>query len=421
MKILLALLLVTAAAINASAFTGDRMGWRDQNGHLVQNTDERKTISGFGASVLLTTDSGWEKKWNTPAENTPEFTSADKLEIGKQGTILIFFANPELDSNDSVDVTCDIKITRPNSIITENSGLRGFTGKLLGPPENTYLTESIIRVVAEPTDPLGEWVVSIRVHDNIRQVTVPLQLKFTLVPADSANEPAMSEAELIDFMVNYYLHPRPEKLPQAVQAMHKMGYLQKETAAAPISSFLSVIFQSNSAAIESTLADFSSYLPAEQQILLTALWLADSEQSKLSLQTLLVSQDNKAGDTNADFLKSAPPKIDELPIESPEVLDMLWGAFMATGEEKYVIPIISVLPYSTINGDIPRLLVGGSAKWSLTSNAIQHKRVLDICVSQLEKQPKEVKKILSDIISKATKERTAGGVKQVSAVRLWIS
>ena len=83
---------------------------------------------------------------------------------------------------------------------------------------------------------------------------------------------------------------------------------------------------------------------------------------------------------------------------------------MATGEEKYVIQVISVLPYSIIKGNIPRLLVGGSARWSLTSNAIQHKRVLDICMSQLDKQPKEVKEILSEVITEATKERMKNGV-----------
>lgn len=69
-----------------------------------------------------------------------------------------------------------------------------------------------------------------------------------------------------------------------------------------------------------------------------------------------------------------------------------------------------MLPYSTVKGNIPRLLVGGSARWSLTLNAIQHKRVLDICNSQLEKQPKEVKEILSEVISEAVKQRTESGV-----------
>ena len=404
MKLIMALFLVFAAAIGASASSGENLGWRDQEGQLVQNTDDRKAIEGFGASVIITTDVDWEKKWNTPAATTPKFTTTDKLRIGEQGTILIFFANPKLDSDNSIDVTCDIKITRPNNITTENSGLKGYAGKLMGPPENTYLTESIIRFVGEPSDPVGEWVININVHDNIRHVTVPLKLKFNLLPADSAKEPVMTENELNDFMSYYYLHPTPEKVPQAVQAMHKMGYLQKESAGAPLTAFLSLIFKSTSSAIEKSLVDFSSYPPTEQQVLLRALWLADTSQSKMALQKF------KLGNDNAELFKSVPPKIEQLPVESPDVLDMLWGAFMASGDEKYVIQVISVLPYSTIKGNIPHLMVGGSAKWSLTSNAIQHKRVLDICKAQLEKQPKEVKEILLEVISEAEKERKQGGV-----------
>jgi hypothetical protein len=404
MKLIMALFLVFAAAIDASASSGETMGWRDQKGQLVQKTDDRKAINGFYASVIITTDADWEKKWNTPAATTPNFTTTDKLKIGEQGTILIFFANPKLDSDSSIDVTCDIKITRPNNITTENSGLKGHAGKLIGPPENTFLTESIIRFVGEPSDPIGEWIVDIKVHDNIRQVTVPLKLKFNLMPVDSAKEPTMTENELNDFMIYYYLHPSPEKIPQAVQAMHKMGYLRKESAGAPIAAFLSLIFRSTSVAMEKTLVDFSSYSPVEQQVLLRALWLADTAQSKTALQKF------ELGNDNAESVKSVPPRIEQLPVESPDVLDMLWGAFMATGDEKYVIQVISVLPYSTIKGNIPRLLVGGSAKWSLTSNAIQHKRVLDICESQLEKQPKETKEILAEVISEAAKKRTEGGV-----------
>jgi hypothetical protein len=410
MKIIISLFLVLVSVIVASASTDESMGWRDENGHSVSNTDVHKAINGFGASVIITTDTDWEKKWNTPAANTPQFTTVDKLKIGERATILIFFANPKLDSNGSVDVTCDIKISRPNNITSENSGLKGFSGKLMGPPTNTFLTETVIRFVGESTDPLGEWVIDINVHDNIRQVTVPLRSKFTLLPAEIAREPLMSEKELNEWMTYYYLHPTPEKIPQAVQSMQQMGYLKKESAGAPITSFLSLIFRSSSTAIESSLTDFSNYSPSEQQILLRALWLASTKQSKMHLQKLLAVQDSKGVNDNADLLNSYPPEIEKLPIESPYILDMLWGAFMATGDDKYIIQVISVLPYSTIKGNIARLLVGGSARWSLTSNATQHKRVLDICMSQLEKQPQEVKEILSEVISEATKERTKGGI-----------
>ena len=385
------------------------MGWR-QDGHPIANTDVRKAVDGFGASVIITPDADWESKWNTPAETTPKFTTVEKLKIGERATILIFFANPQLDAAGSVNVTCDVKITRPNNQITDNHGLKGFTGKLRGPVTNTYLTESVISFVGEPTDPLGEWVVDVTVHDHNRHISIPLRSKFTLSAAVVTTKPLMPEKALNDWLTYYYLHPTPETTSLAIQSMQQLGYLKKESVGAPLASFFSLIFRSSPMAIESSLKTFANFSSEEQQVLLRSLWLANTKQAKIQLGKLIAIQVNNGIHDNEDLLESDPQEIDKLPVNSPDILDMLWGAFMATGEEKYVVQVISVLPFSTIKGDVARLLVGGSARWSLISNAIQHKRVLDICISQLDKQPKEVKAVLSEVITEATKERAEGGV-----------
>jgi hypothetical protein len=166
-------------SVATSIFANESMGWR-QDGKQIPNEDARKSINGFGAALIITPDNDWGKKWNTPAETSPRFSTVDKLKIGSEATVLIFFANPKLNSDGNVNVTCDVKITRPNNKITENKGLRGFTGKLQGATTNTYLTESVIKFVGEPADPIGEWIIDVTVHDNYRQVSVPLRSKFKL-------------------------------------------------------------------------------------------------------------------------------------------------------------------------------------------------------------------------------------------------
>jgi hypothetical protein len=54
------------------------------------------------------------------------------------------------------------------------------------------------------------------------------------------------------------------------------------------------------------------------------------------------------------------------------------------------------------------LLVAGAARWSLTSNAIQHRRVLEICQEEVGKQPKEVAEKLRKIIAHAKEALEAG-------------
>ena len=166
-------------SVTASVFAEETMAWR-QDGKPIQNEEARKSINGFGAALIITPDADWEAKWNTPSDTRPRFSTVDKLKIGAEATVLIFFANPMLNPDGRVDVTCDVKITRPNNKVTENKGLRGFTGNLKGPTTYTYLTESVIRFVGEPTDPIGEWIIEVTVNDNYRQVSVPLRAKFEL-------------------------------------------------------------------------------------------------------------------------------------------------------------------------------------------------------------------------------------------------
>ncbi|MBT1073443.1 hypothetical protein [Pelotalea chapellei] len=178
MKILLTCFFLLLS-VTASVFGNETMGWR-QDGKSIQNEDARKSINGFGAALIITPDLDWDAKWNTPADTSPRFSTVDKLKVGSEATILIFFANPKLNSDGNVNVTCDVKISRPNSKVTENKGLRGFTGKLQGAITNTFLTESVIKFVGEPSDPIGEWIIDVTVHDNYRQISVPLRAKFEL-------------------------------------------------------------------------------------------------------------------------------------------------------------------------------------------------------------------------------------------------
>ena len=81
---------------------------------------------------------------------------------------------------------------------------------------------------------------------------------------------------------------------------------------------------------------------------------------------------------------------------------------MATGDDAPVVRIISALPWINVRGDVSRLLVGGAARWSLISNAIQHKTVMATCRKELANQPKEVSEVLREVIAEAEKDMKEG-------------
>lgn len=174
------LFLFCASAICSSASIGNNFAVQ-QNGSPLASTDSRKVVNEFGASITITSDADWQSRWNTPEEVTPVFSVVEKLKTGESAAILIFFTNPKQDASGFIDVTYDIKFTRPNRQITEEPGLKGFAGKLSGAVTNTFLTTTVLTFTAVSADPLGEWVIDVTVHDNIRRVSIPLRSRFMLV------------------------------------------------------------------------------------------------------------------------------------------------------------------------------------------------------------------------------------------------
>ncbi len=94
---------------------------------------------------------------------------------------------------------------------------------------------------------------------------------------------------------------------------------------------------------------------------------------------------------------------------SPEVLDVLWGDYFATGSYGPLMHIIELLPLSQDHDDADRLTVGGMAKYSLTTNAMHDPDLLAMLKMSREArgQPKETVVQLDDVIEAAETVDTA--------------
>ena len=75
---------------------------------------------------------------------------------------------------------------------------------------------------------------------------------------------------------------------------------------------------------------------------------------------------------------------------------------MASGDELYVKRVIETLSLSTDIKDrhqrINNLLLIGSAKWSLASNAIQHPLVLAVCKKYQNSKDPNIKKHILEVL-----------------------
>src|SRR6185436_18784114 len=181
--IVYAVFAVTACSLAAS----QEIGWRDKDGNAAPDTDSRKSSNGFAGWVLTTSDPDWQSKWNTPERETPTFKGAETVRKGETIYTLIFISNPKPDTSGNVNVSCDIKVTRPNDTISiDEKNIDCLKGTLQGNPYNMRLAAPVIGFVGEPADPVGTWRVDVILRDVPRGVTMDLHTSFELLDGTEA-------------------------------------------------------------------------------------------------------------------------------------------------------------------------------------------------------------------------------------------
>lgn len=379
-------------------------GWITRDGKPVPNSDSMKSIDGFGGSLVVTPDPDWEVKWNTPPETAPSFRTASKVRYGENLTILTFYINPEVNKSGEIDVVCDIKITRPDgSQSIGEKEIECAKGKLEGDPHNVRLSSTVIKFVGEKGDPQGIWKIDVNLTDRNRKVVVPLKTRFELVEVKSGFD-FQSQTEVSKWMTFYYQKPDPARISAAIEYMSQSGLLDNENALAPTFGFLAGVFHDNPQQLGSLIKQLDSLDESHLGAVVLGLWYADLHDSQKRVYAFLEKYPNLK--QQFEYLyKGSPMPVDKIPLEQGAwVLDVLWGNFMATGSKVPVERIMTTLPWFDVKGDVNRLLIGGSARWSLASNAKQHQRVMQFCEEAVSTQPKEVAAKLREVIADAKKE-----------------
>jgi hypothetical protein len=92
---------------------------------------------------------------------------------------------------------------------------------------------------------------------------------------------------------------------------------------------------------------------------------------------------------------------------SPELIDVLWGSYLATGSYQPIGRIIKLLPLANDKDNIDNLTTGSAAKFTLASNAVRDLHLLAMLKRAVKKQPDEVAAVLNDVIETAETVDTA--------------
>jgi hypothetical protein len=226
-----------------------------------------------------------------------------------------------------------------------------------------------------------------------------------------AVEGSFSDANTLGrWITHYYANPEPHRVAEAIHAASSQGFMKNAQKASPLIGFVAGVISKNPSMAQPLAEQLISLPEVDQPALILGIWYSSHPEAKPLLKEL--TQFMPKHKVMIDYLlNNDRPTLLELPLEQGAwVLDVLWGYFMATGDEALIVRIMSALPWINIKGDVPRLLIGGAAKWSLISNAIQHKAVMTICLNARMSQPKAVTDVLREVIAEAEKDMKAGKV-----------
>jgi hypothetical protein len=238
-----------------------------------------------------------------------------------------------------------------------------------------------------------------------------------------------SREAILGWMNGYRTKREPAHVPEAVQAMSKLGLLKDSENAGVFVGFMAGIIGTNPGQAEVLIGKMFPLPPEDQWALVQAIaysglpdWkgVLGRVADRMPSRSLMIGKYLKGELATLDQagFEKTPGAFDKLggylgldgkPKEkkavlapSPALLDLLWGYYCATGEfNPAVSRLIALLSWSTDRDDVDKLTLGGMAKYTLAANAARDPKLLAMLKSVAKHYPKDLKAHLDEVIEAA--------------------
>jgi hypothetical protein len=255
-------------------------------------------------------------------------------------------------------------------------------------------------------------------------------------------DPYSSDA-VLRWIWTYRSHPDPKSLPVAVRALSRFGAFKDPESAGVFVGFMAGVLGSNPRQAETLIAKTLPLPPEDDWVVVRAIaysglptWreLLENVSDRLPTRQVMIEKyrNGKMLTLFEATLKKKSPTLRErihdyfagkekdkdkpVPLDpSPELLDTFWGYYFATGTHRPVMRIIAMLPMSRDDDSVDTLTLGSMAKYTLASNAARTPELLAMIKRVRELEPKEVQKVLDEVIDAAETVNTASIRKEALA------
>jgi len=266
---------------------------------------------------------------------------------------------------------------------------------------------------------------------------VPAQITRDQLPPEKASQISDAQLELTNWMMFYYKKPLPDDFPRWLKSASTEGMLKDEKRQFSFLGFAATVFAANSGKVPQWMGTIDALPKQDRKVsysnsvvklknlnfkkikhsninkiffeqinlprnlnrihrktVLIALWLSGTKASRDAIsvkprKTLLRGRNYFNFQTRRE-----PPSLDGINVCYGGFPDIQWGRFFASGSEKPIKNVISVLELAQFIGSrqkytkpkgekekqaVLKEAIFRSAIWSLRSNCQMHPEVLTIC------------------------------------------
>jgi hypothetical protein len=262
-------------------------------------------------------------------------------------------------------------------------------------------------------------------------LAVALALAAFAGPAAAASSPSATwnSTDSILKWINAYRHrPAPDDLPAVVRALSGMQAFKDAESSGPYIGFIAGVLGDNPDRADILIAKMLPIDPADHWVLVRAVAYSGLPNWKELLATFvdrmvtrraMIDQylDGKLPTLDQiDYQTVKPGMFDKIKVSlridkerkkpvalepTPELIDVLWGAYLATGGYAPIEKVIKLLPLSNDHDNVDNLTAGSAAKFTLASNAVRDVELLQMLKWADKSQPQDVKIVLDDVIQTA--------------------
>jgi hypothetical protein len=250
-------------------------------------------------------------------------------------------------------------------------------------------------------------------------------------PAPAAAPPgrALNSTDAILKWINAYRHkPEPDELPAVVRALSGMQAFKDAESSGAYIGFIAGVLGSNPDSAEVLIEKMLPIDPADHWVLVRAIAYSGLPDWKEQLATFVDRMPTRRAMTDKyldgklptldqiDYRPAKPGMFDKIKVSlhiekehqqavalepTPELIDVLWGYYLATGDYAPIGRVIKLLPLSDDHDNVDNLTTGSAAKFTLASNAVRDTDLLEMLKWSVKSQPKEVAVVLDDVIETA--------------------